>query len=284
MPRFESRARLALLAIVCVIGAASPAAAGTAPARIVSLAPSVTETLFALGVGPRVVAVSDQCDYPPEVAALPKIGSFLTPSVEVVVAARADLVIGTPSPGNYDAVGELRRLGIRVEVVEATRLAEVATVTRRIAELVGVPGAGERLVGEMEREMSAVRARVANLPRRRVLMIIGQEPLIAVGRETFLGDLLAEAGAANVAPPGSAWPHLNLEYVIAADPAVIIDSGMGSEEATASPSFWARFPSLAAVRERHVFPFRSYRALRPGPRLPGALADLARLIHPERWP
>jgi len=266
------------------MSAASRAAADTAPARIVSLAPSVTETLFALGVGPRVVAVSDHCDYPPEVVTLPKIGSFLTPSVEAVLAARPDLVIATPSPGNYDAVAQLRRLGVRVEAIEATRLAEVATMTRRIAELAGVPEAGERLVAEMERDMDAVRARVANAARPRVLMIIGQEPLIAVGRGSFLGELLAEAGAVNVAPPGSAWPHLTLEYVIAADPAVVIDSSMGSEEATASSSFWARFTSLTAVRERHVFPFRSYRALRPGPRLPAALADLARLIHPERWP
>jgi ABC-type Fe3+-hydroxamate transport system substrate-binding protein len=87
-----------------------------------------------------------------------------------------------------------------------------------------------------------------------------------------------------VAPPGSAWPHLTLEYVIAADPVVVIDSSMGSEETTATASFWTRFKSITAVREQRVFPFRSYRALRPGPRLPGALADLARLIHPERWP
>lgn len=269
--------------LVGTAGAAPLGAADRAPARIVSLAPSVTETLFALGAGPRVVAVSDYCDYPPEAVALPKIGSFLTPSVEAVLAARPDLVIAAPSPGNYDAVAQLRRLGIRVEAVEATRLAEVPAVTRRIAELAGVPEAGERVVTEMERGMHAVRARLAGAPRRSVLMVIGQEPLVAVGRGSFLGELLEEAGGSNVAPPGSAWPRLTLEYVIAVDPAVVIDSSMGSEEATATPSFWRRFGSLTAVREQHVFRFRSYRALRPGPRLPAALADLARLIHPERW-
>jgi iron complex transport system substrate-binding protein len=179
-----------VLVLARMASAAPLAAADTAPARIVSLAPSVTETLFALGAGPRVVAVSDYCDYPPEVVALPRIGSFLTPSVEAVLAARPDLVIATPSPGNYDAVAQLRRLGVRVEAIEATRLAEVATMTRRIAELAGVPEAGERLVAEMERGMNAVRARLASAPRRRVLMIIGQEPLIAVGRGSFLGELL----------------------------------------------------------------------------------------------
>ena len=107
-----------LLALVAWIAHPAPLAqpvattteAGGAPARIVSLAPSVTETLFALGVGSRVVAVSDYCDYPPEVRRLPKIGSFLDPSVEAIVAQRPDVVIGVPSPGNHEAVEALRRL------------------------------------------------------------------------------------------------------------------------------------------------------------------------------
>ena len=87
-----------------------------------------------------------------------------------------------------------------------------------------------------------------------------------------------------LAPPGSTWPHLTIEYVIAADPEVIIDSSMGTEEGRASAAFWDRFVSIAAVRSGRVHAFRSLRVLRPGPRLPVAFADLARLVHPERWP
>ena len=83
------------------------------PARIVSLAPSVTETLFALGAGPRVVAVSTFCDYPPEVRSLPKIGSFVAPSVEAIIAQRPDVVIGAPSPGNHDAAGGIHHVEMR---------------------------------------------------------------------------------------------------------------------------------------------------------------------------
>jgi iron complex transport system substrate-binding protein len=252
------------------------------PARIVSLAPSVTETLFALGAGPRVVAVSTFCDYPPEVMHLPKIGSFLAPSVEAIIAQRPDVVIGAPSPGNHEAALTLRRLGIRVVAPDPEHLAAMPEVIREIAAAAGVPEAGERMVAQIAREMDAVRRRVAGLPRRRVLMAVGQDPLVAVGETSFLGELLTEAGASNVAPPGTSWPRATLEYVVSRDPEVIIDTSMGTEEQS-SVGFWQRLPSLAAVRDGHVYAFRSYRVLRPGPRLPAGFEDLARLVHPEAW-
>jgi len=283
--------RAVLLAVVLVTtqlvamphAAAAAPAPGRAPARIVSLAPSVTETLFALGVGSRVVAVSDYCDYPPEARRLPKIGSFLDPSVEAIVAQRPDVVIGVPSPGNHTAVETLQSLGIRVAVSDPEHLADLAPVTRMIAAAAGVPEAGERLIAEIDRGMDAVRARVATQPLRRVLMAIGQDPLVAVGDTSFLGELIVAARGINVAPPGNPWPHVNVEYVVARDPEVIIDSSMGTEEGSAAARFWERLPSIAAVREHRVYAFRDYRALRPGPRLPAAFEHLARLIHPAAW-
>jgi iron complex transport system substrate-binding protein len=274
---------LAWPAVLVAAEVAVPTAPPAAPARIVSLAPSVTETLFALGVGDRVVAVSDFCDYPPAVKRLPHVGSFNAPSVEAVLGQRPDVVIGTPSPGNHESVSTMRRLGLRVEIVDPERLADLPAVTRRIAVVAGVPEAGERLVTSMAREMEAVRARVAGAVKPRLLMLVGQEPLIAVGPESFLGEMLVEAGAVNVAPPGEAWPRLNLEVVIAADPEVIVDCSMGTEAGTATLDYWTRFASLAAVRNGRVYPFRSFAALRPGPRLAAALAELARLLHPERF-
>ena len=280
------------LALLCALGAGvapARAAAGVPdgatamPQRIVSLAPSVTETLFALGAGPRVVAVSSFCDYPPEVAVLPKVGSFLAPNVEVIIALRPDVVIGTPTPGNRDAVMALRRLGVRVEIADSTHLADLLQATRSIAGAAGLPEAGERLTAEIDREMEGVRTRVAGAPLRRVLMVVGHDPLIAVGHGSFLGELLDVARALNVAPAPAPWPHVSIEHVIAADPEVVIDSSMGTEAGAASEGFWSQFPSLTAVRESRVHAFRSDRVLRPGPRLPAAFADLARLIHPEQW-
>jgi len=282
---------LVALALLCGSGrpvsvaadAPTPAASAAPPARIVSLAPSVTETLFALGVGDRVVAVSDYCDYPPEATRLPRVGSFNSPSVEAVIAQRPDLVIGLPSPGNHENVLTMRRLGVRVEIVDPERLADVPVVTRRIAEVAGVPAAGDRLVAQMTREMDAVKARVAGVPKPRALMLVGQDPLIAVGPESFLGEMLEAAGAVNVAPAGESWPRLNLEVAIAENPDVIIDCSMGTEAGTATLAFWTRFASLAAVKNGRVHPFRSFEALRPGPRLAQALEELARLLHPDRF-
>ncbi len=288
-PPIRRRARVAvpigvgvIVALASIAAAAVPAAATAPPARIVSLTPSHTETLFALGAGARVVAVSTYCDYPPEATRLPKIGSFLAPSVEAIVAARPDVVVGAPSPGNHEAVAALRRLGIRVDISDAEHLADVPALIRGIAASAGVPEEGERLVARVTAEIDAVTRRVAGEPRRRVLMAIGQDPLVAVGPASFLGELLADAGGENVAPPGTAWPHLNVEYVIARDPEVIIDTSMGTEEGS-TIDFWLRYPSLAAVRNRRVQAFRSYRVLRPGPRLGAGLEDLARIIHPEAW-
>jgi len=277
------RATLCALGIAIIPTAACAAADAALPARIVSLAPSVTETLFAMGAGARVVGISDFCDYPPAVVDLPRIGSFVSPSVEAVLALEPDVVIGNQSPGNLRAVETLRRAGVRVVIVRPTRLADVPTTTRQIAAAAGTPEAGERLVARMDREMAAVRARLADVPRRRVLMVVGRTPLVAVGPGSFLGDLVAEARADNVVSSGGAWPRLSVEFVIAADPEVIIDSGMGTEEG-ASGDFWDRLDSVAAVRAGRVHPFLSYRVLRQGPRLPAAFADLARVIHPERWP
>lgn len=265
------------------VGAPAPAATVAAPARIVSLAPSVTETLFALGVGGRVVAVSDHCDYPPEVALLPRVGTFNSPSVEAVVAARPDVVIGLPSPGNHENVLTMQRLGVRVEIVDPERLSDLPGVTRKIAAVAGVPEAGERLVAAMQRDMDAVRRKIAGAPTPRTLMLVGQEPLIAVGPDGFLGEMLVAAGAVNVAPAKGAWPRLNLEVVVAADPEVIVDCSMGTEASTATLDFWNRFPSLTAVRNGRVHPFRFFEALRPGPRLALALEELARVLHPDRF-
>jgi iron complex transport system substrate-binding protein len=261
----------------------TPAVTPAVPARIVSLAPSVTETLFALGAGDRVVAVSDYCDYPPEATRLPRVGSFNAPNVEAVLAQRPDVVIGLPSPGNHENVLTMRRLGVRVEIIDPERLADLPVATRKIAAVAGVPEAGERLVATMAREMDAVRAKVAGAPKPRVLMLVGQDPLIAVGPESFLGEMLVEAGAVNVAPAGEAWPRLNVEVAIAADPEVIVDCSMGTEAGTATLGYWTRFASIRAVKDGRVHPFRSFEALRPGPRLARALVELARLLHPERF-
>ncbi len=276
----EFVAGAAVLALVAPVRAADVA-------RIVSLAPSVTETVFALGLGDRLVGVSVYCDYPPEVARIDRVGTFLTPNLETIVAKRPDLVIAVPSPGNQSPVEAMQRLGLRVLVVDPRSVAQIEESIVTIASALGREAAGRELAAEIDRRMAAVRARVAGAPPRTVLMVVGHAPLIAVGAGTVQDELIALAGGINVgAEPGGAWPRLSVEFAVRAAPQVIIDTTMGNEEGGAiaeMTQFWRGFATIPAVRDGQVYGYKAYQLLRPGPRLPEALETLARFIHPERY-
>jgi len=265
--------------------AARPSAAE--PMRIVSLAPSVTETVFALGLGDRLVGVSIYCDYPPAAEHIDRVGTFLTPNVEAIIAKRPDVVIAVPSPGNQDGVESLRRVGVKVVTVDPNTVEEIKQSLITIARILGHEDRGRALVAAINERIDAVQGRLAGATPRKVLMIVGQTPLIAVGRGTFQDELIRMARGINLAAEaGSPWPHLSLEFVIAAAPDVIIDTTMGNEEragAAAALAFWNSFPSIPAVRERRVSGYKAYQLLRPGPRIAEAFEMIARFIHPERF-
>ncbi len=272
--------RRALLGAVAALALAAPAAA----LRIISLAPSVTETLFALGVGDQVVGVSAYCDYPPEVVKLPRVGTFLTPNIESIVALHPDLVIGVPSPDNETPVKTLQGLGLRVVIVRAETVEDTRDSVRTIAAAVARVAAGEDLLQQMDARIAAVQRQLDDAPVRKVLIVVGQKPLIGVGAGTFQDELIRMARGINVAGDGGfAWPHLSLERVIAWAPEVVIDASMGSEDSPRTLDFWTRFPSLPAVRDHRVYGYRSFELLRPGPRIPQALEVIARTIHPEKF-
>jgi iron complex transport system substrate-binding protein len=263
--------------LFALTAAASP---GPTPDRIVSLAPSVTETLFALGVGARVVGVTEQCDFPPEARTIEKVGSYLRPNVEVIVALRPERVIAVPSPGNREAVIALKHLGLSVLVVpEATRLAELYGGIRAIAEAVGRSREGEELVRQLEETVRGWRQRVAGFPRRRVLVVLERRPLVAVGRENLVDELIAAAGGENVAAGLGRWPRIGKETLVQMDPEVILESTMDGED-PADFEFY-RDLGLRAARSRRIFRVNLDAVVRPGPRIGEGLAALARLLHPE---
>lgn len=239
----------------------------------------MTEILFAIGAGSRVVAVSTYCDRPPRATRLPRVGDFLRPSVESILALEPDVVIGVPTPGNQPAVEQLERLGVRVVTVSDRTLADLWHAIRTIGRWAGREAAARTLVEELSRELDAVRDRAAGLPRRRVLLVVGHDPLVAVGSGGYLDELMTIAGGDNVARAGGRWPRLSLEAVIAADPEVILDAAMGSESGGDAGAFWRRLSGLPAVRDGRVRAVRSSALLRPGPRVGEAARELLRWIH-----
>jgi len=273
-------------ALVWLPQAALGACPEPVPKRIVSLAPSITEVLFAIGAGERVVGVSSRSDFPPQARTLPRVGSFLVPNVESVVSRRPDLVIAVPSPGNRDAVRAIERMGIPVLVVGVDSLAETERAIVRIGECVGAAPRAHEVVDRMRREIESVERRLVGAPTRKVLVVVGREPLVAAGPLTFVGELVKLAHGQNVAPAGSRWPTLGLEWVVAADPDVIIDTSMGSEAAKdgALPAqVWAPLASLRAARQGRIVSRSLDRLLRPGPRLARGVRELGQLIPPERF-
>jgi iron complex transport system substrate-binding protein len=273
---------LAAIILLVACGAPPPPAAARPAARIVSLAPSSTEIVYALGAGDRLVGVCSACDRPAEVARVPRVGGYLSPSVEAVIAARPDLVIAVPSPGNREAVRAIERAGIRVLVVRDRRLDDLWTSIRDVADALGAPAAGAALADGVHRGLDDVARRVAGLPRRRVLVVVGHNPLIAVGGGSLQDELVEIAGGINVAgDAGEVWPKIAAELVVARAPEVIVDAAMGSD--TAGAALFANLVTVPAVRDGRVVVLREDAYLRASPRVAVAARALAAAIHPEAF-
>ena len=189
-------------------------------------------------------------------------------------------MIGVPTPGNQAAVEQLRALGLVVVIVGEQTLADtwqaIATIGRWTGNARGARRPGRAPAGRDR----AVRAEAARLPRRKVLFVVGHDPLVAAGSGLFLDELIDAAGGSNVAAAaGRGWPRLSLETVIAAAPEVIIDGAMGSEAQQGLRAYWSAYASVPAVRDGQLLPQRSDALLRPGPRVGLAARELFEMIH-----
>ena len=259
------------------------------PRRIVSTAPSITETLFALGLGDRVVAVSQFCHYPPEATQLPKVGSYMKPNVEAIVGLRPDLVIIEANMPDSVA-GQLERMKLPTLQVEHGTLDTMFAGIRNIAARAGVPERGAKLEADIRARLEAVRRRTAGLPRRSLVFIVGRAPgalegLIAVGKGSYLNELIAIAGGVN-ALASNALPYLklSLESLLGLNPDVLVDMGEMAEttgvteaQKEAVVALWRRRSTVKA----RVYAVASDIFVVPGPRVADAAEAFARMLHPE---
>ena len=249
------------------------------PRRIVSMAPSVTEMLFALGLGEEIVGVTDYCDYPPEAEKKPKIGGYYRPSVERIISLSPDLVVATADGYNRDVVLKLEEAGIPVYVVNPRTVEGVIEEIERLGKVVGREREAAELAGEMRGRVEAVRRRAAAIPpskRPRVFFEIGRDPLVTAGPNTFIDDLITLAGGINIAGDSPMpWPKFSIETVIERKPDLIISaSHVGSPQ-----SFWGRFDEIPAVRKGLVFEVSDIsKFVRPGPRIVEALEEMSAMI------
>ena len=260
--------------------------------RIVSTAPSVTEMLYALGLGDRVVGVTTFCHYPPEAAQKPKIGDYLRPNIESIVALKPDLVVVEIT--GIRRVERLPALKLNVLEVDDGTLAGIYDSIRKIGAAAGIAERAAALCGKMQAALDDIRRRTARWPRRRMMFVAGRSPgrledLIVVGRGSHLNELIEIAGAVNaVGDVAAAYAKVSFEQVLARNPEVIVDMGEMAQTAgvteaqkRAVVALWERQGTLTAVKQRRVFAVASDIFVVPGPRVVEAARELARMAHPE---
>ncbi len=247
------------------------------PARIVSLAPSVTEILFALGAGDRVVGVTDFCEHPQEAARLPRIGGLINPDLERILGLEPDLAVASTS-GNYlDDTERHSALGVPVYALETPDIAGILAAFEGLGSVLGETERSRGVVAGLRERIEKVRAAAAGGPHPVVLFVIEPDPLIAAGRETFIGEALEIAGGVPASTGTSArWAQYDLEQVIAMRPEVILTTQAHAAWAERLPSLsdWRALPAVANGRVHVV----SDAIQNPGPRLIDGIEEVAGIL------
>jgi iron complex transport system substrate-binding protein len=268
------------LSLVLVLGLAVFAQAR--PERIISLVPAATEILFAIGAGPRVVAVSSYDREPEAVNALPRVGALIDPNVERILSLKPDLVVvyGTQS----DLKTQLDRAGVAHSSFTHGGLRDVTAAIRAIGARTGDGPRAEVVATEIEGTLAAISGRVAGRPRPRTLLVFGREPgtlrnMYASGGRGFLHDMLVTAGGENVfADQLRESVQVTTEMLLALKPDVVLE--LHSSENGIDLTAWQMLPSLPAVRDRRVLALAGSELMVPGPRVALATQRFARALHP----
>lgn len=251
-----------------------------APQRIISMAPSVTELLFTLGMGDRVVAVTRYCDWPDTTADLPKIGGMLDPDFEAILAHNPDLVLGVEAGSDHNIVPVLQSASISYGFLQANNVHDITTSIKTLGTWLGTQERAHQVILDFETNLNTISSRLkARAPdNTSVLLVYDQDPIVAAGPGTFGDELLTMAGLHNALDANpTPYPILDLEQVLSLNPTIILDVSI-SPPTSEVLAFWNRFDALDAVQNDRVIHLNDPLMMRPGPRLPEALRLLGDAI------
>lgn len=275
--------RLILLLISCFGLGIHISCASNYPAKIVSLAPSITEIVFALGIGDQVVGVTSFSNYPSEAKRLTKIGTYTHLNVEKIIQLEPDIAIGTYDGNREMDIKILKEAGIKVYMTNPKNLLDVINTIYKISQILNVPERGMAIKRSLKARIENVVKKVANLKKIRVFLQINNWPIITINKNTFQNDLIKLAGGVNIAENEPIrYPRMSIEEIIYRKPQVIIISSMekgGKFEQMRHE--WMRWKNIPAVKSGRIYLVNSDLLDRPSPRLVDGLEVLARLIHPE---
>jgi iron complex transport system substrate-binding protein len=253
------------------------------PQRIVSLAPSITEIIFQLNQGSRLKGATQYSNYPPQALSLPKVGSYIRLDLERIIALEPDLCMAIKDGNPKEIVDRLQSMQIPVYVVDPRNLETVIQTIEEVGSLLNVSENAKILANRMRDRLKRIKAKVASTDKRpRVFIQIGISPIISVGSQTFIHDLISMAGGINVAAGYNAYPRFSREQVLALSPDVIIITSMARQAVFQQiKDQWSRWPNMPAARNQQIFVVDSDVFDRPSPRLLDGLETLVQLIHPE---
>lgn len=254
--------------------------------RIVSLAPNLTEIVFALSMGDHLAGVTDFCDYPPEARTKPRLGGLKNISLEAVLAKNPDIIFATKDGNDLTLIAELQRFGLKVEAYQPRTIDEVLDTILGIGKELGRQNQAEQLVAHLRDQGRFVVNSVAGAKPVSVLLAYQREPLILAGPGTFADDLIKKAGGINIAADAKIpYPIYSMEIVIAKRPEFILDVSMSEPDSVdkAREQFWSRWPDIPAVKNGKVAVMNPDLINRPGPRLFTGLIQMAEILHPERF-
>ncbi|HVA92704.1 MAG TPA: cobalamin-binding protein [Chloroflexota bacterium] len=275
-----AHARTPLAPIVVVDDAHTTLTLSTPPRRIIALAPNVTEILFSLGLGSRVVGVSTASYYPPAALKLPVIYTLNGPILEKILALKPDLLISASLVPQI-TVNKLRSLHLKVLVTNPHDIAGILHDITLVGDAAGVPGVAAKEVTGLQRRINAVTAAVAPLHSRPTVFYELDKTLYTVGHGSFMDSLITMAGGDNIAAGvNNPYPQLSAEALLADNPQVILLGDAAYGITVASVSARPGWSAISAVEHHRVYPFNDDLASRPGPRIVDGLEQLARLLHP----
>ena len=253
------------------------------PQRVVALAPSITEIIFALGQQNRLKGTTQFSNYPAEAANLPKVGSYVRLDLERIVALNPDLCIAIKDGNPKVTIERLQNLNIPVFAVNPRNLETMMQTIQTLGDILNAPEKAETLVQAMRGRIQRVDALVAGIEQRpRVFIQIGISPIVSAGTNTFIHELIVRAGGINVAAGKKAYPHFSREQVLALAPDVLIITSMSRSGAfEKAEADWRRLIDAPTGLEKRIYTVDSDVFDRPSPRLLDALETLTRLLHPE---
>lgn len=255
----------------------------SAPKRIVSLAPGITEMLYALGLADYIAGVTTFCDWPADARTKQKIGGFTNPSIEKIVSLKPDLIIATADGNRQDTVAQLEKLGLSVYVINPSDTGGVLRDLLQIGKITNREDVAVKLVDRLQKRLNSIAGQIRHKKKPRVFFQLGREPLFTAGNKTLINEAIEQAGGINVAGHDTArYPVYSAEGVIASSPEIIVFAPMTSDKKSAAvKNYWQKFKDIPAVKNNHIYPIDADLINRASPRIFDAIEIMALIFHPD---